>query len=233
MEKSAVVRRWVIGGAVVAALVLGILLPRHAGEPPGASAEGNSTVPPQLTAGDAASPSASPTPAAGVVVYVVGAVKHPAVYHLTQGTRVIDAIAKAGGSLENADLAQLNLAEPLQDAMKIEVPVKGQLLARPAAGDFSAGDFTSTGMSGRHHGSRRYSGGGAGSRHKLQEGQTLNVNAASAEELTQLPGVGRGLARRIIEYRNQNGPFQSVDDLQNVSGIGPSKFERLAPFVKI
>ncbi|MBV8670700.1 MAG: helix-hairpin-helix domain-containing protein, partial [Candidatus Eremiobacteraeota bacterium] len=76
------------------------------------------------------------------------------------------------------------------------------------------------------HGSSRSS-------HKLQPGQTLDINTATETELTQLPGVGPGLARRIVEYRTANGPFQTVDDLQNVSGIGPSKFDRMAPYIRL
>ena len=150
--------------------------------------------------------------------------KNPGVYRFAQGARVVDALAKAGGALRLADLEQLNLAEPLVDAMKIDVPAKGRLLA-----DGSLGGVTLVAGRPAHRRSR----GHGGSRHKLQPGQTLDINTASAEDLTQLPGVGPGLARRIIDYRQTNGPFESVDDLQNVSGVGPSKFENLAPFVRL
>jgi competence protein ComEA len=158
-------------------------------------------------------------------VYVCGAVRRPGVYMLTSSARVTDGIARAGGADPDADLEQLNLAEPLADAMKIDVPKKGQIL--PGTSVESAFS-TSPGHGARPHSSRR--GGGRG---KLQPGQTLNVNTASESELVALPGVGPGLARRIVEYRTANGPFQSVDDLQNVSGIGPSKFERMAPYIRL
>jgi len=221
-------RRGAIALVIAAALALALFVVRHGGSARVESAaDASSTVPPQLAAGDGASPLASPSAApADVVVYVCGAVKRAAVYHLPAGSRVIDAIAKAGGSLAAADLEQLNLAEPLADAMKIEVPVKGQLLA-----DRSADRASDT--NGTQRASRRGPRTSRGGSHKLSEGQTLDVNTASEGELTQLPGVGPGLARRIVEYRGQNGPFETIDDLQNVSGIGPSKFERLAPFVRL
>jgi competence protein ComEA len=157
-------------------------------------------------------------------------VRKAGVYILPSGSRVVDAIAQAGGAAENADLEQLNLAEPLADAMKVDVPVKCQQLAVPVGIAYSA---SSTGTqdasaphSGRHRSSR------SGSR-KLAAGQTIDINTASESELTQLPGVGPSLARRIVEYRTANGPFQLPDDLQNVSGIGANKFAKMEPFIRL
>lgn len=222
---------FVIAGVAAALLLAGLWLPRH---PPTSTASSlapfvESTVPAQLVAPDSVSSSDSPTPTARAtraVVYVCGDVRRPGVYKMGPGTRVADSIDRAGGALGDADLQQLNLAEPLTDAMKICVPRKGEHLALSTLNDSAAAsDGTSTHSTRRHHGSR--------SSHKLQPGQTLDVNVASESELTQLPGVGPSLAARIVEYRSQNGPFQSVDDLQNVSGIGPSKFEKMAPFVRL
>jgi competence protein ComEA len=158
-------------------------------------------------------------------VYICGDVRRPGVYTFTQSARVADGIARAGGAPPDADLEQLNLAELLSDAMKVDVPKKGQVVATDLVERAS-----STSAS---HGLRRHSRHAGGSRGKLQPGQTLNINTASESELLSLPGVGPGLARRIVEYRTANGPFQSVDDLQNVSGIGPSKFERMAPYIRL
>lgn len=231
MEKPVVDRRWIAGGLVGAAVLAGAwLLPKgQAGRAVPAPMDASATVPPALVRANESPDSAiAPvaSPASNVFVYVTGAVKHPAVYRLPASARVIDAIARAGGSAHNADLEQLNLAEPLSDAMKIDVPIKGQAIADAA---YAPGAPSSSGRGSRRHSARHATGG----RHKLQAGQTLNINSASAQELTQLPGVGPGLARRIVEYRQQNGPFQTVDDLQNVPGIGPSKFEKLAPFVRL
>ena len=169
--------------------------------------------------------------ATSVAVYVCGAVHRVGVYTLDTGSREVDAIAKAGGAAPNADLEQLNLAQPLSDGMKIDVPVKGQVIAQESRDSTgSTLDSTAAGAaphrSGRHHSSRSSS-------HKLHEGQTVDVNTATESELTQLPGVGPSLASRIVEYRQSNGPFQTPDDLQNVSGIGPSKFAKMEPFIRI
>jgi len=222
-------RKWMIGAGVCCALLLGVALPRHAGGSVQSygSVDPGETVPPGLAASDGSADSPAPSPSsADVVVYVCGAVRNPAVYRFSSGTRVTDAIAKAGGATADADLEQLNLAQPLADAMKIEVPRKGQLLA------VSSDENASSPLVGRHRRGAGSRSGHSGSR-KLGDGQTLDVNTASLEELTRLPGVGPGLAARIVEFRRQNGPFETVDDLQNVSGIGPSKFEKLVRFVRL
>ena len=219
-----------MAGAVALVLIVFFLLPRHIfGLPQVALSQGGgpvseATVPAQILSdqpGAVQAPVPAPT---DVAVYVCGDVRRPGVYALSSKLRVTDAIKKAGGALTDADLDQLNLAQPLVDAMKIEVPKQGQVLAS-ASGLAPAGGLDGNGMRrGRHSGR---------SSHKLQPGQTLDVNTATESELTALPGVGPGLARRIVEYRAANGPFQSVDDLQNVSGIGPSKFDRMQPYVRL
>jgi competence protein ComEA len=224
-------RLWVAAAAVVA-LILGYALPRH---PNGTSMSSltrpltEATVPGQLLAGElapSATPFASPAPPTEVAVYICGDVHHPGVYRFASNLRVADGIARAGGALPDADLEQLNLAQPLSDAMKIDVPKKGEHVIADAALGIAPGPTTPYG----HRRASRHSG---RSSHKLQPGQTLDVNTASESELTSLPGVGPSLARRIVEYRTENGPFQSVDDLQNVSGIGASKFDRMAPFIHL
>lgn len=234
---------FLIAAVAAALLLVGYWLPRHpALSSSSTTASAETTVPPALVTADAQSSSESPTPnvrPTRVVVYLCGDVRRPGVYDMAPGNRVADGIARAGGALTDADLEQLNLAEPVTDAMKICVPHKGEHLALSSLGGFPVAHYAGTGDSGggyagsgdparpsrSHHSSR--------SSHKLQPGQTLNVNAASESDLTELPGVGPSLAARIIEYRTENGPFQSVDDLQNVSGIGPSKFEKMAPFIRL
>ena len=218
-------RFWLAGAAVI--FLLGFVVARPGNNPASSGvAVAQATVPaalfaPQNPTAPTQSPVTTPT---ALAVYVCGAVHRPGVYMLSAGLRVDDAIDRAGGALPNADLEQLNLAQTLTDAMKIAVPKKGQVLAA-----FSTQEAVLAGTAMTHR-SRHRSG---RSSHKLQPGQTLDINTATEEELTQLPGVGPGLARRIVEYRTANGPFQTVDDLQNVSGIGPSKFDRLAPYIRL
>ena len=218
-------KRWLAVAAAAAALAVGLVLPRPSGTSR-AVVTAAATVPPALIrpSDDGAAPT-STAETGEVAVYVCGAVKNPGVYRFAPGKRVVDALARAGGPLADADIEQINLAQPLNDAMKVTVPHKGQVLA---AETVSSPDSAAFGV--RRH---RHAHGGSHGAHKLAAGQSLDVNTATAEELVQLPGVGPSLAQRIVDYREQNGPFQTVDDLQNVPGVGPSKFERLAPFVRL
>jgi competence protein ComEA len=234
MDRAAIVKVLFGSTAAAALFAAGMFAPRLQTQAPQISGADPATVPPQLTATPGVD---NPTPlpltsaSASVAVYVCGAVRKTGVYMLDTGAREVDAIAKAGGAAPNADLEQLNLAQPLSDGMKIDVPVKGQVIAQESSDSTgttleSAAAGAAPRRSGRHHSSRSGS-------HKLHEGQTVNVNTATESELTQLPGVGPSLATRIVEYRQSNGPFQTPDDLQNVSGIGPSKFAKMEPFIRI
>ncbi|MBM7855694.1 competence protein ComEA [Desulfohalotomaculum tongense] len=144
------------------------------------------------------------------VVYVSGAVKKPGVYRLDQGSRVIDALQKAGGPREDADLGRLNLAAPLADGQQVDVPVKAA--AAPE------GDMKSTTPFALQSSS------GAGK---------ININTASEAELTALPGIGPALSKRIVEYRRNNGGFKSIAEIKKVSGIGDKKYENLKEMISV
>ena len=235
MDRSAIVKPLFGAAAAAALFAAGMFVPRLQTQALQVSATDQATVPPQLTAApalDSGTPSPVASAPASVAVYVCGAVRKAGVYMLGSGAREVDAITKAGGATANADLEQLNLAQPLSDGMKIDVPLKGQIIAQESydsAGttlDSAPASGSAAHRAGRHHASR-------GGSHKLHEGQTIDINTATEAELTQLPGVGPSLAGRIVEYRQSNGPFQTPDDLQNVSGIGPSKFAKMEPFIRI
>ena len=148
--------------------------------------------------------SAAPSPAP-IIVDVAGWVRRPGVYEFVAGDRVIDAVNRAGGVRNGADLTSLNLAAPLADGTQIVVPKPG----------VTASDSSTSGT------------GTAG-------GTTLiNINTASETDLETLPGVGPVTAAAIIDYRTQNGPFSAVDDLIDVSGIGPSTLEQIRPFATV
>ena len=151
-----------------------------------------------------ASPSASP---AVIVVDVAGWVRHPGVYEFAQGDRVIDAIRRAGGGKPHADLTSINQAALLTDGEQIVVWRKA-----PGAGPGSWGGP-----------------GGPGSTQGTEA--IINLNTASLEQLETLPGIGAALGQRIIDYRERHGPFRSVDDLLNVSGIGEKRLDDLRPKV--
>lgn len=150
-------------------------------------------------------------------VDVKGKVKQPGLYRFTPGMRVADAIEQAGGALPEADLDQINLAEPLADGTALLVPAKGSATGGPGsavgAPPLSPVPASVTRAAGT---------GGAVPKAKL-----LNLNTATVEELTGLPGIGEARAKAILDYRSQVGRFRSADELKKVSGIGAKMFERI------
>lgn len=151
--------------------------------------------------------------AAPLVVDVAGAVPRPGVYELAQGSRIKDAIEMAGGFLAEADKSTLNLAEPLQDGQKLEVP-------------YVAG-FEPTPIAVLPGGGSNGNGGG-----RITNPQSLiNINTASAEELDTLPGIGPALAQAIIDYRDTFGPFFAIEDIMLVDGIGEATFEDIKDLI--
>lgn len=145
---------------------------------------------------------ASPTPSTGpVLVHVAGAVRTPGVYELPAGARVDDAVRAAGGPLPVAELDGVNLAAFVTDGQRVYVPLEGEIDPAAVADPASAGEVP------------------------------LDLNAATAEQLDSLPGVGPATAGAIVDDRERNGPFASVDDLVRVPGIGPAKLAALRELV--
>jgi competence protein ComEA len=148
-----------------------------------------------------------------VFVHVGGAVRRPGVYHLREGSRVTTAIVAAGGASSDADLDSLNLAAKVKDGDKILVPERGGAQQQHGG---AGGSATIAGSS---------DGGPATSK--------VNLNTAQAADLETLPGIGPSIAQRIVEYRNKHGGFRRVEDLLEVPGIGPKKFEELKDHVTV
>lgn len=149
-------------------------------------------------------------------VHVCGAVEIPGVYELSEGSRICDAVEAAGGFLEEAAEDALNLAQPVTDGMKVEIPTKEEAeLAEQVARE--SGQWTPewaavpSGDAG--------SGGG--------EDPKININTATAQELTALNGIGDSRAADIVAYREANGPFGSIEDLQKVPGIKDATFQKI------
>jgi competence protein ComEA len=143
-----------------------------------------------------------------ILVDVAGWVRHPGVYEFHDGDRVIDAIEAAGGARRGAALDALNLAAPLTDGTQILVPrreASGSAPSAPSAPSVVGGVTSSK----------------------------VNINSASAEELETLPGIGEVIAQEILDYRTENGPFASVDDLLDVSGIGEVTLENVRDLVTV
>ncbi|MGI9824792.1 ComEA family DNA-binding protein [Agromyces sp. Marseille-Q5079] len=145
-----------------------------------------------------------------LLVHVLGAVAEPGLVELDPGARVVDAVAAAGGFTADADPAGVNLARPVVDGEQLVVFAIGELPAAPAAGGAGAA-----------------SGGGAAS-----DG-LVHLNTADVAALDTLPRIGPALAQRILDYREANGPFTSVDQLLDVTGIGDAVFSGLAELVAL
>ncbi|MGR6835392.1 helix-hairpin-helix domain-containing protein [Syntrophomonas erecta] len=144
-----------------------------------------------------------------IQVYVVGAVNKPGVYRMNSGARVYEAIEKAEPQ-EEADLTGLDLARVLQDEESIPVPLAGEIPAWQQNNVLSYQSTSST------------------------NNGKVNINTASAGEMAErLQGIGPALAQRIIDYRTQNGPFNSIDELKNVSGIGEKRFASIKDDIRV
>jgi competence protein ComEA len=141
---------------------------------------------------------------------VAGAVKRPGVYELPAGTRAHEAVDAAGGLTGDANAGAVNLASPLTDGQQLYIPERGEPVPSAGTGPGGGGGSAAPG------------GGGAA---------TVNVNTATSEDLQRLPGIGPALADRIIDFRQRNGPFGSLAELDAVSGIGPGVLARLEGMV--
>src|SRR5215217_8913928 len=161
--------------------------------------------------GAAASPSGG-TPALEVkgadaggalVVHVAGAVRAPGIYELRSGARVADAVRRAGGARRRADLSAVNLASELQDGRQVLVPLRA-----PGGGAAAVAGVTAPGV-------------------------PLDLNTATVEQLDELDGIGPATAQQIIDYREANGGFGSVDELDQVPGIGETRLASLREQVRV
>lgn len=141
-----------------------------------------------------------------IVIDVAGEVNSPGVYRLPPDARVLDAIEAAGKAKPSADLSILNLARPVKDGEQIYVDRKYSPAAKAKRAERSSSQ-SSTGP--------------------------ININRATSKDLDRLPGIGPVIAERIIQYRNLNGSFTSVEDLKKVNGIGGSKFEKIKERIRI
>jgi competence protein ComEA len=151
-----------------------------------------------------AAPTASASPATVILVDVAGWVRRPGVYEFAEGARVIDAIDAAGGARPGAVLSSLNLAAPLVDGTQVLVPKESQSAPTTETGTGTSG---ATGL--------------------------VNVNSATNAELETLPGIGEVLAQAIVDHRTENGPFTSVEQLVDVSGIGDATLENIRELVTV
>lgn len=164
-----------------------------------------------------------------IFVYITGEVKNPGIVKLNENSRIIDAINSAGGTTNNANISKINLAYVLKDGMKVNIPNKEDLknnnnfdYITMSSGDGKNDDIpeSESSLSSKSDKSNTNK-------------SAVNINTATQTELETLPGIGPSTALKIINYRNENGKFSSIDEIKNVSGIGDSKFENIKKYITV
>lgn len=148
-----------------------------------------------------------PTPGP-LMIYIVGEVIHPGVYPLPQESRINDAVLAAGGLTENANQVQINLAGKLKDGQKVIIPSIDDNI--PLEINEPRSDHN-----------------------EVNDNYLININSATQSELEKLPGIGPGKASQIITYRSENGPFDSIEDIQKVPGIGMQIFRQIETYLTV
>ncbi len=145
-----------------------------------------------------------------IAVHVIGAVPRPGLYSFPEGARVQTAIDAAGGLLAEADAGALNLAALLEDGQQLEIPY--QAGSEPTDTVDLPSSETAT-------------------PNPNPDVDLININTATLEELDALPSIGATTAQKIIDYRELHGPFTTIEDIMNVSGIGPATFDEIKDLI--
>ena len=153
----------------------------------------------------------SPPPtSAPLIIHITGAVNKPGIYTLPTGSRVGEAIDVAGGLAGDADASLINLAKLVEDGVQIWVPYQVEEIVIQDNLEIVSDEPTS-----------------------IQSLNKININTATQTELESLSGIGPVIAKAIIQYRLENGPFEKIEEIQEVSGIGPVTFEKIRPNITI
>jgi competence protein ComEA len=199
-------KQWLIG-CICLAVSLAFYIYRTGGEKPESSLQTSDIIKAESSAtkkeGESSDQVISSQDSPFVMVDIKGAVQKPGVYQLPKDARVKDALAQAGGATKEADLRQLNLASKLQDEMAVYIPAAGEEI--PPSSPVSS--ISSSGTS--------------------NDQPLVNINTANTDELQTLNGIGPSKASAIVSYREENGLFQTVEDLGQVSGIGEKSLEKI------
>ncbi len=159
---------------------------------------------------------APPPTLAPLLVHVTGAIASPGMYALPAGARTQDALVAAGGLLPDADAGLINLAAFLEDGQQVWVPWK-QAVPEPTERGESIPNLPE----------------GQPSLATPDPARPININLATQTELESLPGIGPVIAQHIIEYRQQFGPFENIEEIQAVNGIGDAKFDQIKDYITV
>ncbi len=188
-----------------------------AGGEAGGLGAGQTVLPGEGPAGGATQQSAASTTTEvpTIFVQVAGAVRSPGVYEMPPESRVFQTIERAGGFAADADTQAVTLAARVTDGCRVYVPRQGEV---------GEGSVAASGV--QTDGAPAVGAASAG-------GGSVSINSAGVQELDSLPGIGPAIAQDIVNYREANGPFSSIDELAEVPGIGPSRLERLRPLVTL
>ena len=200
---------------------------------PGAAAPATNT-PNTNTATLSASNSSAAKRPKPLFIDVAGAVRRPSLYLLPPGSRVMQALVAAGGPAAGADIDAVNLAQPVTDGEKVFVPKRGAapipLPRSPAAASISPNSAAAAPSAVK---AAKGSSGSRSGKLSADSGEQVGLNTATAEQLQSIPGIGPSMAARIVAYRQQAGGFGKVEDLTLVTGIGPKKYAKIAPFLTL
>lgn len=156
-----------------------------------------------------------------IFVHISGAINKEGVFEFEENSRVTDAIEKAGGLKNNASIKNINLASKLEDGMKIYIPTNEEEKKQTNNENstiYNNSSNTNVAIT---------------EKLETKNNKKVNINTASQTELETLPGIGPSTALKIIEYRNQNGKFKKIQDIQNVSGIGDSKYKKIENLIVV
>jgi competence protein ComEA len=157
-----------------------------------------------------------------IVVHVIGAVPRPGLYEFIEGARVQDAIDAAGGLLTSANVESINLAALLEDGQQLNIPYKSGSEPVETETETEAVELPTSEANSSSNNSDENA-----------DVDLVNINTATLEELDSLPGIGPTIAQRIIDYREENGPFNTIEDIMNVSGIGPATFDDIKDLITV
>lgn len=159
-----------------------------------------------------------------IIIYITGQVRKEGVYELDENSRITDAIEIAGGLKEDANIENINLAEVLEDGMKIYIPDKKE----PNNYQSENKNLIQKNTENTTENSKK-----TNTDNKQNQNTKININTATQTELETLPGIGPSIALKIINYRKDNGKFKNINDIKNVSGIGDSKFNNIKNLIKV
>lgn len=156
-----------------------------------------------------------------IKVYITGEINKPGIYELAENSRICDVIEQAGGIKEDANIDDINLAEIIEDGIKIDIPRKTE------EKDDKKTNYDSTKENSNLEIDKK-----TDTIKTKESNAKININTATQTELETLPGIGPSIACKIIEYRKENGKFKNAEDIKNVGGIGIAKYEKIKNLIK-